>query len=233
MSDPFPKEIVRERLRSIRLLRGVSAGYSLLCSGEYRYGGAIAGFSSNVFVSICGFPSLTNKESAIPCRKNDIVSHFFCFHYLMEKKRGTKTKPPRQRYSPPLSKLYPAISPRRRLDLEFGKPNSGAARERSSNAKDGTILVSKRTCTNEIHIHPLIKVLRSFFKSDRSPRSPRPTIAGSDCQRSQRDGRSRGWIGGRRRRGCPGRRGGGADRGRRRLHRRRGARTHARRGGHP
>ena len=135
--------------------------------------GAIAGFFSNVFVSICGFPSLTNKESAIPCRKNDIVSHFFCFHYLMEKKRGTKAKPPRQRYSPPLSKLYPAISPRRRLDLEFGKPNSGAARERSSHAQDGTRSVSTWTCTNYIQAHPLIKVLRSFFKSDRSPRSPR------------------------------------------------------------
>ena len=189
--------------------------------------GAIVGFFSTVFVSICGFPSLTNKESAIPCRKNDIVSHFFCFHYLMEKNEGAKPNHPGSGILPPLSKLYPAISPRRR------RIPPGAARERSPNAKDRTILVSKRTCTNYIHIHPLIKVLRSFFKSDRSPRPPSSPIAGSDCQRSQRDGRSRGWIGGRRRRGCPGRRGGGADRGRRRLHRRRGERTHARRGGHP
>ena len=37
---------------------------------------------------------------------------------------------------------------------------------------DGTKLVRNRTCTNEIHPHPHIKVLRSFFKSDRLPRLP-------------------------------------------------------------
>ena len=87
-----------------------------------------------------------------------------------------------------------AISPHRRLDLEFGKPNSGAARERSSNAKDGTILVSKRTCTNEIHIHPLIKVLRSFFKSDRSPRSPVPLVPAIYKRPSSAD-RAIFWVG--------------------------------------
>ena len=81
------------------------------------------------------------------------------------------------------NKQMDAISPRRR------RIPSGAARERSSHVLDGTKLVSKRTCTNSTHIHPLIKVLRSwekslispeecqgilpFSKSDRSPRSPR------------------------------------------------------------
>ena len=68
----------------------------------------------------------------------------------------------------PLSnKRMDAIAPRRR------RIPSGAARERSSHVLDGTNLVSTRTCTNYIHHIPLIKVLRSFFKSDRSPRSPR------------------------------------------------------------
>ena len=48
----------------------------------------------------------------------------------------------------------------------------GAAPERSPADLDGAILVRTRTCTNYIHQIPLIKVLRSFFKSDRSPRSP-------------------------------------------------------------
>ena len=51
------------------------------------------------------------------------------------------------------NKLYPAIAPRRR------RIPSGAARERSSHAQDGTKLVRTRTCTNSTHIHPLIKVL--------------------------------------------------------------------------
>ena len=34
MSDPFPKETVRERLRSIRLLRGEIAGFRVLSSGR-------------------------------------------------------------------------------------------------------------------------------------------------------------------------------------------------------
>ena len=49
-----------------------------------------------------------------------------------------------------------------------------AARERSPEDLDGAKLVRKSTCTNKIHPHPSIKVLRSFFKSDRSPRSPVP-----------------------------------------------------------
>ena len=59
-----------------------------------------------------------------------------------------------------------ALTPRRR------RMTASAARERSPNAKDGPKLVRNRTCTNYIHAHPHIKVLRSFFKSDRSPVSP-------------------------------------------------------------
>ena len=62
-----------------------------------------------------------------------------------------------------------AISPRRR------RMTASAARERSSHVLDGAKLVRTRTCTNYIHIPFFIKVLRSFFKSDRSlvpPRSP-------------------------------------------------------------
>ena len=70
--------------------------------------------------------------------------------------------------SPPFLKLYPAIAPRRR------RIPSGAARERSPHVLDGAILGSNRTCTNYIQIPPSIKVLRSFFKSDRSPVSPVP-----------------------------------------------------------
>ena len=56
-----------------------------------------------------------------------------------------------------------ALTPRRR------RMTASAARERSPHVLDGAILVSNRTCTNQIHAHPHIKVLRSFFKSDRSP----------------------------------------------------------------
>ena len=76
-------------------------------------------------------------------------------------------------------KLYPALPPRRRRITEFSKLNSSAARERSSNALDGTKLGSNRTCTNYIHPIPYIKVLRSamnpwihWFISDR-PSFPR------------------------------------------------------------
>ncbi len=51
-----------------------------------------------------------------------------------------------------------------------------AARERFSQGTDETILERTWTCTNYIQIHPHIKVLRSFFKSDRSPRSPFPRL---------------------------------------------------------
>ena len=81
------------------------------------------------------------------------------------------------RYSIPQRGILPlhnkqmdAISPRRR------RIPSGAARERSSHVLDSTKLVSNRTCTNSTHQIPLIKVLRSFFKSDRLPRSPRSPV---------------------------------------------------------
>ena len=59
--------------------------------------------------------------------------------------------------------LTTAVAPRR------VRMTPSAARERSSHVLDGTILGSTRTCTNYIHPHPHIKVLRSFFKSARSP----------------------------------------------------------------
>ena len=117
---------------------------------EYRL---LYGFSTH--------PTNDNEKSAIPCL-NDIVSHFFCFHYLMEKNEGAKPNCPvavfhhypiheipqslpQKGILPPHSKLYPAISFRR------VRIPPGAARERSSHAKDGTKLVSSRTCTNSTH----------------------------------------------------------------------------------
>ena len=71
---------------------------------------------------------------------------------------------------PPFSTLMTApTSNRRRMTVS-------AAPERSPTDLDGAILVSKRTCTNYIHPHPHIKVLRSFFKSDRIPVPPSPAF---------------------------------------------------------
>ena len=73
---------------------------------------------------------------------------------------------------PPAVSLYAprknAIAPRR------VRMTASAARERSSQGTDQSRLRSTRTCTNSTYIHPSIKVLRSFFKSDRSPVSPFP-----------------------------------------------------------
>ena len=90
--------------------------------------------------------------------------------------KRTQSLPVERRSSPP-NKRKKAISPNRRLDLEFGKPNSGAAPERSPDAKDGTKLVRNRTCTNQIHAHPHIKVLlelerTSSFSKATVPSSP-------------------------------------------------------------
>ena len=87
------------------------------------------------------------------------------YHYIIHK--WTQSLPVR-RYTPPNNTQMDAIAPRRR------RIPSGAARERSSHVLDGTKLVRKRTCTNYIHIPFFIKVLRSFFKSDRSPSFPVP-----------------------------------------------------------
>ena len=80
----------------------------------------------------------------------------------------TRNPIPQRGILPPPNKLYPAIAPRR------VRMTASAARERSPDAKDETKLVSNRTCTNSTHPIPLIKVLRSFFKSDRLPVPPVP-----------------------------------------------------------
>ena len=74
-----------------------------------------------------------------------------------------------KRPSPRSPKLYPAISPRRRRMTEFSKLNS-VSRSRTIYVGNGSLTLGRtRTCTNSTHPHPHIKVLRSFFKSDRPP----------------------------------------------------------------
>ena len=74
----------------------------------------------------------------------------------------------------PQAPRSPASPPERPHLLQIdGGSVPGAAPERSPADLDGAKLVRNRTCTNEIHHIPLIKVLRSFFKSDRSPPFPR------------------------------------------------------------
>ena len=96
--------------------------------------------------------------------------------FLFSKRRKTNSFLPyyvSPTTSPTSPKLYPAVAPNRRRITEFSKLNSSAAPERSPADLDGATLVRTRTCTNYIHPIPYIKVLRSFFKSDRSPRLPR------------------------------------------------------------
>ena len=152
---------------------------------EYRYPGGLLDFYLS---RTCFYLRLFLSDKQRKCdtvSQNDSISHFFCFYCLLRntiwRKRGIKTKPPHDSGILQLhSTLYPAISPNRRRMTEFGKPNSGAAPERSPADLDGTKLVRTRTCTNSTHIPFFIKVLRSamnpwihWFISDRLPRSPR------------------------------------------------------------
>ena len=193
----------------------------------YRYCGCWIGLYLSVLIHGCFPPSPTNKESAIPCLKTTLYRTFSAFitlWNLMEKNEGPKPNHPNSGILPLLNTRNPAISPRRRRMLR--------SRSRTVSLGNGSlILVSSRTCTNKIHPHPSIKVLRSFFKSDRSPRSPVPPfpIAGSHSPPRHKDGRCKGGIGGWRRREAPERHGGGADRAQRRLRRQRGARIRDRR----
>ena len=72
------------------------------------------------------------------------------------------------------NKLYPAISPRRRRMTEFGKPNS-VSRSQTISSCLGRHQIGEQSDLHKLYpCHPHIKVLRSFSKSDRLPRSPRP-----------------------------------------------------------
>ena len=142
---------------------------------EYRYPGGLLDFYLS---RTCFYLRLFLSDKQRKCdtvSHNDSISHFFCFYCLLRntiwRKRGIKTKPPHDSGILPLhSKLYPAISLNRR------RMTTSAARERSPHVLDSTKLVRTWTCTNSTHIPFFIKVLRSFFKSDRSPVPPVPRL---------------------------------------------------------
>ena len=68
--------------------------------------------------------------------------------------------------SPRSSKLYPAVSPRRRR-------MAPSSRSRTIYVGNGRNHIGKHMDLHKLYPYSLfIKVLRSFFKSDRSPRSP-------------------------------------------------------------
>ena len=82
------------------------------------------------------------------------------FHWRLDR---TPIHPRRVFPHPRISTLMDAPTSNRR------RMTASAAPERSPADLDGAILVRTRTCTNSTHQIPHIKVLRSFFKSDRSP----------------------------------------------------------------
>ena len=82
----------------------------------------------------------------------------------------TRNSLPQRGILPLPNKQMDAIAPRRR------RIPSGAARERSPDAKDGAILVRTRTCTNYIQIHPPYKSFARLFQKPRSPVPPHPRV---------------------------------------------------------
>ena len=182
------------------------------------------GFCLTYLYSFAAFRLQPTKKVRYRVLKRHCIALFLPYKIVSQR----KTKDHAQAPTTAVSYHYIINYIKQSLPVEGGC--CAAARERSSDAKDETKLVSKRTCTNKIHPHPSIKVLRSFFKSDRFPRSPvPPVIAGSHSPPRHKDGRCIGGIGGRRRREAPERHGGGADRAQRRLRRQRGARIRDRR----
>ena len=77
---------------------------------------------------------------------------------------------PQKGILPPQRKRNHAISPRRR------RMTASAARKRSPHAKDGAKLVSSRTCTNYIQIHPPYKSFAELFQKRPSPLVPLVSI---------------------------------------------------------
>ena len=134
----------------------------------YRYCGCWIGLYLSGLIHGC-FPLLQpTKKVRYRVEKTTLYRTFSAFitlWNLMEKNEGPKPNHPNSGILPLLNTRNPAISPRRRRMLR--------SRSRTVSLGNGSlILVRNRTCTNKIHPHPSIKVLRSFFKSDRIPRSP-------------------------------------------------------------
>ena len=138
---------------------------------EYRYPGGDFYLSRTCFYLRLFLSDKQRKCDIVS--QNDSISHFFCFYCLLrntfKRKQGIKTKTPHDTGILPLhSKLYPAISPNRRRIRPRSRP-------RTISCGLGRSQIGAHMDLHKLYpCHPHIKVLRSFFKSDRLPRSPLP-----------------------------------------------------------
>ena len=169
---PVHEKIVRERLPEGSAFYGerlLDFVYWIVV--EYRYPGGLLDFYLS---RTCFYLRLFLSEKQRKCdtvSQNDSISHFFCFYCLLrntfKRKQGIKTKTPQDTGILPLhSKLYPAISPNRRRIRPRSRP-------RTISCGLGRSQIGAHMDLHKLYpCHPHIKVLRSFFKSDRLPSSP-------------------------------------------------------------